>query len=230
MFHADEASPDHEIVVPALLEALDREVDGQNRGICAEALGYILSDELVDSRPPELKARIQSLDLQDRAVLKLIERIKDEDPDARDGVVHGLSLLGTAAILSLPALAECARSDPEPIVRRRAVEALKSIAPGDELSLQVLRRVIEEDPEMAVRGAAVKVLSRLPPHLVIQDLSWSLLHDPKAKLRAEAAAGIARWGREAKHGAGALQMAAFFDSSLSVRFAALEALRAINTP
>jgi HEAT repeat protein len=199
----EKINPETKAAVPALIDALK---DEYARWQAARALRNIGS----------------------KAVLALVEALKDKDKGVRKAAAFALGLIGQEAKPAVSALIE-ALKDENDSVRSYAAEALGRI--GSEAKTAVLALVEalkDENKNVRVRSVEALGIIGADSKVAVAALTETL-SDEDIWVRLRAAVALVKIGQDAKPALPAL-IEALKDENDSVRLYASEALWKINTP
>jgi HEAT repeat protein len=93
---------------------------------------------------------------------KLINQLKDKDPDKRALAIAGIAKRGELrakdVLEAVAPLCQLATTDPDTIVREQACYALGTIVLEPKESVEALTKVLEEDKELGVKRAAAAAI------------------------------------------------------------------------
>jgi len=195
-------------VLPALMEALDKDPDPDIRQNVAQVLGRMGVEARIAVEPlgqavrKDKSAKVRAaaaLALGGRmvphskvAVLVLAEALRDPEPGVREAAAKALKDLGDHAQPALPQLIEVLR-DPKAdrFTRTYAVQLVAKLGAGGDAALQILAATFaEKDGPPSVRIAAAEALGRYGPAAepAVPVLAASLKSGPVPVRRAAAAA------------------------------------------
>lgn len=191
------------LAVPALIEAMRRDRDVEDRVEAMRALGII---------GPEARA----------AVPALVAALAEADPGGRSWALWALRQLGPAAAAAVPALYELLHSAPDCAAELLCALVRVSPDPAEVLPIVVERLLRDDDPAVHRDMMHVLVVDLNRPTAARVLVARGLQHEDEP-VRARAAAALACLHPEDPANTQAL-MDALKDPSLRVRVAAAEAL------
>lgn len=225
LFAIDQSSPDHLVVVPVLLHALENDPDSRVKAACAEGVAWILSEQMVQSRPAGVSRTIQETNLFDEALSKLVERMCDDaDAYVRASAAHAIGTMGSRAMSAREALVIALRSDLDARVREYAVSSLGAFACMDAELWDVIHAASRKDTEGQVRLEAFRTIAQQKPSNWTGSLATALSHDVNEDVRAYLARMLGQLNPKPDNVVSALQGASTSDPSPTVRRLAQNAL------